>query len=704
MRAIPVRHPLDAIFRPAAVAVIGASRARLSIGQEILRNLVEFGFQGKVFPVNPRTEALRSMKCFPRVTDIPDRVDLAVIAVPRQKVLKVVEDCRRKRVRGLVVITAGFQEAGAAGRRLGARLQAAVRRAGMRLVGPNCMGVIHTDPRVRLNATFAATPPLSGGIGFLSQSGALGEVILSEARKAGLGVAMFASLGNQTDVEVNDLLEYWEHDPSVRVVLMYLEGFGNPSRFTRIARRLARRKPLIAVKAGRTAAGARAAFSHTGALAGADRATATLMEHCGVLRAASIGEMFDLAAAFAAQAPPRGDRVAILTNAGGPAILATDACEGLDLRVEPLATRTQARLRRSLPEAASVRNPVDLLASAGPREYGAALAALLEDPGVDAVIVIFVSPVLIDALEVARAITSRVGGGRKTVLACIMGKLHGEEAVEHLRLAGVPVYSFPESAARALAAMAQYRRYRERPAGRVVRFRGERGRAAGILRRARRGGRLLLRPEEAEEILAAYGFRPAPSRTVGSAAEAVAAAVRIGYPVVLKVADPAIVHKGEVGGVIPDLRNGDEVARAFRILEQRFPAGDRRARVQRRIPPAREVILGMVQDPSFGPLIMLGTGGAYAEVIRDVVFRIHPVTDREAEEMVASLRPWPRGPVAARRVRESDRQLARAVLRFSQLVGDFPEIEQIEVNPLILEEEGTSWYAVDARARRGTDS
>lgn len=699
-----VRNPLDAIFRPKSVAVIGASRKRRSIGHEILRNLIDFEFQGKVFPVNPRAEAIHSMKCYPRVGQIPDQVDLAVIAVPKERVLEVVADCRRKGVLGLVVITAGFQEAGSTGRRLDEKLRSAIRRGGMRLVGPNCMGVINTEPGIRLNATFAATHPICGGIGFLSQSGALGEVILSEARNVGLGVAMFASLGNQADLHANHLLEYWERDRSVKVILMYLESFGDPARFTRIAKRLSCRKPIIAVKAGRTAEGARAAFSHTGAMASGDRATEDLLDQCGVIRASSIGEMFDMASAFSAQPLPAGNRVAILTNAGGPAILATDACIGLGLNIVPLRRQTQAVLRRSLPIDSSNGNPVDLLASAGPRHYAAALRALLGDREVDAIIVIFISPILIDALEVATRISAECARVRKTVLACFMGKLRGREAVEHLRRRGIPVYSFPESPARALAAMVRYRKNRERPKGRVIRFGADRAGALRILRRARRSGRSVLQAEEVEEILTRYRFRLPPSYEVGTGAEGVAAAVRIGYPVVMKVADPAIVHKSDVGGIVPDLRNGDEVARAFRSLKRRFPGRLFRARIQKRIAPAQEVILGMVKDPNFGPLVMLGTGGIYTEVIRDVVFRVHPVTDQEVEEMVSSVRWIHRGPEAHRTEVEANRRLARIVLRFSHLVGDLPGLDQIEINPLILDKKKIAWYAVDARARLAADS
>ena len=692
-----MNRSLDAIFRPRSVAVIGASRREGSIGGEILAKLLEGGFEGAVNPVNPHTDFLHSIKCYPSIGAIPDPVDLAVIVVPRDLVAGVVEECRRKKVRGLVVITAGFREVGEEGARLEAKIRDKVRRAGMRMVGPNCMGVINTHPAVKMNATFAASAPTLGRAGFMSQSGALGEIILANARHIGLGISMFASVGNKADVSGNDLIEYWEDDPSVDVILMYLESFGNPRKFTTIAQRATRKKPIIAVKSGRTEAGARAAFSHTGSLAGGDVATSTLFDQCGVLRVNTIEELFTLATAFTSQPLPKGNRVAILTNAGGPAIMATDAAITLGLTLAPLEEKTRRELKRRLPPECSVANPVDLIASADASRYDAALQLLLKDPTVDGLMVLFVAPTMINSREVARTIARRCGKSRKPVLACFMGKDRGAEGVQALRASSIPVYSFPEEAAQALAAMDRYRRIRARPRGRIVRFHCDRARVRRLLEQVRRGRRAELTLQETQKILETYGFPQPPSRVVSSAAAAIEASLELGYPVVLKAVLPELSHKTEAGGVRVDLRNGDEVGRTYREMAERLKKRTLPVLVQKMVRGGREVILGSFQDRQFGTLLMFGLGGIFVEAMKDVAFRVHPITDRDAAEMIASLRGYPllkgfRGEPAV-----SEKLLVEMLLRLSQLLSDFPEIEQVDINPFIVGSRRNESYAVDAR-------
>jgi len=413
---------LDPLFCPRSVAVVGASRSATSIGREILANLMDFEFQGPVYPVNPKTNVVHSMKCWPSVQAIPDPVDLAILVVPADRILAAVDDCGRKRVKALVVITAGFKEIGEKGAALEAQLLERVRRYKMRMVGPNCMGIINSSAGVRLNASFARARPLPGTVGFITQSGALGEVILAHARDIGLGLGRFVSIGNKSDVSANDLLLHWEDDPEVRLILMYLESFGDPRAFGEIARRISRKKPILVVKSGRTAAGARAAFSHTGALGGLDVAVDTLLDQCGVIRGRSMEDLFTLAPAFATQPIPRGKRVVILTNAGGPGILATDAVISGGLELGELSKATVARLRKALPAECSVQNPVDLIASADAERYRVALEALRRDRNVDAFLVIFVSPVLINAMEVAQAIIDTAAKLDRPLLTCFMGK------------------------------------------------------------------------------------------------------------------------------------------------------------------------------------------------------------------------------------------------------------------------------------------
>lgn len=692
-----LNRSLDCIFRPSSVAVIGASRRPGSIGSEILRKLLDGGFEGAVFPVNPSTKVLHSMKCYPSVLAIPDPVDLAIVVVPKNKVPAALKECRRKKVRGLVVITAGYREVGEEGAKLEAEIRDLVRKAGMRMVGPNCMGVINTDPAVRLNATFAATAPLRGTAGFMSQSGALGEIILASARQIQLGISMFASVGNKADISGNDLIEYWEDDPSVGVILMYLESFGNPRKFTHIAQRVARKKPIIAVKSGRTEAGARAAFSHTGALAGTDVASSTLFDQCGVLRVSTIEEMFTLATAFTSQPLPRGNRVAILTNAGGPAIMATDVSVELGLTLAPLEEKTRRALRKRLPPECSVANPVDLIASGDGPRYEMVLKALLADSTVDGLLVLFVSPTMINAQEVAEAI-ARVGrGSRKPVLSCFMGKAQGDKGVQTLRNASIPVYPFPEPAAQAMAALDLYRRIRERPRGRRVRFSVQRARVERVLKSVRKAGRRQLDFQEVEEVLTAYGFPMPPRRVATDAAGAIGASLEIGYPVVMKVLLAEFSHKTEVGGVKVDIRNGDEVGQAFEEMARRFKRRSLPVLIQKMVRGGREVILGSFQDRQFGTLLMFGLGGIFVEAMKDVAFRIHPITDLDAREMIASIRGYPllqgfRGEKGVNR-----KLLEEMLLRLSRLLADFPQIEQVDVNPFIAGSEQADSFAVDAR-------
>ena len=692
---------LDAILRPRSVAVIGASRRPLSIGREILHNLLAFGFQGPVFPVNRRAESVHSLKAWRSIGSVPGPVDLAVVVVPRAEVLGVVRACARKGVRGLVVITAGFRESGPEGAALERRLFAAVRRHRMRLVGPNCMGVLNTDPAIRLNASFAAAWPLPGRIGFMSQSGALGEAILATAAELGLGIARFVSLGNKTDVSGNDLLEHWAADPGVDVVLMYLESFGNARRFVERARRIARDKPIIAVKSGRTAAGARAAASHTGALAGQEVAVDTLLRQCGVIRVSTMAEMFTLAQGFALQPLPAGDRVAIVTNAGGPGILATDALVSAGVRLAELAAATRRRLRRALPAEATVGKPIDMIASADAERYAAVLGPVLADPTVDAALVIFVTPVYIDALAVARAIVDAAAARTKPVLTCFMGRTHAREAVELLKRNHIPVFSFPEEAATALTAMMRHQAWRERRPGRVRAYPMQAAAARRLLARGRRAGREWLDEPSTRALLAAAGLPVVATRPVATAAEAVAAARALGLPVALKGFSDRFTHKTEMGAVRLDLRRAADVTAAFEEMAPRLRRVDRRARfaVQRMITGGRELILGGVADPAFGPILMFGLGGTEVEVVRDVSYALCPVSDAEADRLIDSLRGAALLAGFRGRPGVDRRAVAGWIGRLSQLLLAHPEIAEIELNPVLAAPRGRPAGVVDARVR-----
>lgn len=690
---------LDGLFRPRSVAVVGASRRPGSIGRQIVANLIAGGFQGPVYPVNPKAEVVLSVPAFPRVKAIPGPVDLAVLVVPPDAVLKAAEECGRKGVKGLVVITAGFREIGGEGIAREEKLRAIAGRYGMRVIGPNCMGIVNTQPEYACNASFAATPPLPGRVAMVSQSGALGEAILADAAQAGLGVAMFASVGNRVDVTAADLVAYWGADDQVKVILLYLETVGEPQEFVQVARAVSRKKPIIAVKSGRSDAGAMAASSHTGSIAGADVAADTLLQQCGVLRVDNFRDMFALAQALLHQPPPAGPRMAVVTNAGGPGILATDALVGLGLSVGPLADKTAKALRKVLPAEASVHNPVDLIASADAARYRAALRVVTADPGIDGLVVLFVSPIMIDAAAVAQAIVDETRRLQKPVLACVMGRQRGDEALQILQQAGIPVFRYPEDAAVTLRLMLRRHRWLQRRPVKLPTLRVDRSAAARVF--ALHRGKEWLPASATEAILAAYGVPFAPSRRVRTPVEAVEAAHKLGFPVVLKAEAEGLLHKSEHRAVRTGLRTGDEVYAAAQDLLARLQRnfGEVSLQVQAHAEGHREVLLGMTRDPRYGPLYAAGMGGVQVEVMRDVAVRVGPLDGQDPAEMFAGLKgavllgPFRGAPAAQVSAAEE------VLLRLQRLVEDFPQIMEVEVNPFILASAGRRSAAVDGRLR-----
>lgn len=693
-------RPLDPLFAPRSIAVIGASRKTGTIGNTILWNLIQHGFTGKVWPVNPQAEVVHSIKCWPDVRAVPDEVDLAVVSVPAPYVMDVAKACAEKGVKGLCVITAGFREIGGAGSDREKELAALCRKSGMRMIGPNCMGLLNTDPAVRMDATFARTFPRAGPIGFLSQSGAMGVTILDHATDLGVGIRQFASLGNKADVSGNDLLEHWEDDPETKVALMYLESFGNPRKFTRIARHFTRTKPIVCVKAGRTAEGGRAAASHTGALAGPDVAADALLEQTGVLRVDSVGEMFDVAQALVTQPLPAGPRIALLTNAGGPAILATDFLVAKGMTLATFTEETRAALKKIVVAEASVTNPVDMVASAGAREYAAALPLLLADPGVDLVITIFVPPVTHDWIGVARSIFEATRGASKPVLGCFMARRQIVEEIKRLDSAWFPLYDYPEDAVRAAANLLRIRELRDDDLGTPVSFEVDRDRASrALFPHAEKGGWI---PQvDAFSLLSAYGIPCAPCEAADDAEEAVAAAHRLDGPVALKLDGEAFLHKSDVGGVALSLEGDARVragcARLAAAANKSAPGAPYRFVVQRMAKPGTELILGVRADPVFGPLIAVGFGGIYVEILKDLRFGLVPLTPVTARRMLERLRGYPllKG---ARGGKKADLDaVVTAMLSLSQLVEEQPNVVEIEMNPVFAREDGVE--AVDARVR-----
>ena len=707
-------HPLDPLLKPQSIAVVGASRRAGSIGREILHQLIEFEYRGMLFPVNPKADFVHSMKAYPSVASIPDPVDLGIIVVPRESVLGVVDDCGKKGVKGLVVITAGFSETGEEGRKVEDELGGRIRRYAMRMIGPNCMGLINTDPAVHMDATFAPTLPLAGRIALMSQSGALGVAILNIAQQLDIGFSYFVSLGNRTDVSPNELLLYWEDDPNTDLILMYLESIGDIKIFMQTARRISKRKPILAVKSGRTAAGAKAAMSHTGALSalqGLDIAADALLEQSGVIRVNTVEELFDLALGFSKNPLPRGNRLGILTNAGGPAIMATDTAVSLGLRLAELSPRTRQELRRLLPPEAIVQNPIDMTPRSGRREYDACAQVLLEDEGVDSLLVVFVPPMLIDAMDIVEGLEAVRKKFDKPMFGVFMAPDEFFQQLNQKHPGHMAIYLFPESAVHAMAALDRYRQWRERPVGEVRGFDADREAASELLNEARRQGRSELTHPEAQWLLECYGVPVARATVARDTDELREVARGVRYPVVLKAVAPGLVHKTEAGGVRLDIHTPEELIAAAQemtgvVRRRHAPSaaaeGPMGFLVQEYVRGGREVIIGMTHDPKFGPLVMFGLGGIYAETFNDVVFRVPPVSDLEAREMIRQIRghrllEGVRGEPAV-----DVRGLAEVLERFSQLVGDLPLLAEMDINPLMVFPEAKDFRAVDIRVRLAT--
>lgn len=691
---------LDMFFNPRAVAVIGASRTPGKLGYGVLNNIIEHGYQGAIYPINPKADEILGLKCYSTVLAVPGPVDLAVVLIPSRHVAQVLKECGQKGIQGAVIISAGFREVGSEGRQREREIVEIAHRYGMRLIGPNCLGIIDTVSS--LNASFAAGMPRSGSIAFMSQSGALCTAVLDMALADQVGFSRFVSLGNKADCDEITFIEAWRDDPHTRVIMAYVEGIEDGVGFMHIARQVSREKPIVAIKSGTTSAGSRAVSSHTGTLAGMERAYEAAFRQSGVIRARSLQDLFDLSIAFARQPLLENERIAVVTNAGGPGIMATDACERAGLQMSSLEAETMAALRQALPAAASVLNPVDVLGDAPAERYGLALEKVLHDPNVGGVLVILTPQVMTQVEETAHIVGQLSLGSNKPVLSCFMGRQHVSSGVDILNSYRVPNYPVPERAVAALAAMLDHRRWRDRPPVEIETFDVDRQRVRAVLDRVRSEARLAIGDTETRDIMIAYGIPTPRTFLARSPEEAARFAEEIGFPVVVKIASPDILHKTDVGGVKLNIMTPLDVRDAFELMSYRagryVPGAEIwGCLVQEMVHGGKEIIVGMNRDPHFGPVMMFGLGGIYVEALRDVAFRVAPFDRRDAREMIGEIRACNllRG---VRGEPPSDLEaLVEVLLRLSQLVTDFPEIVELDINPLTVFEEGQGLVGIDMR-------
>jgi acetyltransferase len=696
------------LLKPRSVALIGASRHPDTIGYLLLQCLTSSGFSGKVYPVNPNVDSLMSLKTYHSVLDIPGSVDMAVIAVPAKVVTKVTDECGHKGVRCLVVISDGFRETGPEGASREKELRDVAFGHGMRVIGPNCMGVINTDSSVQLNATFSPVYPPSGNVAFLSQSGAMGLTILQYASNLNMGISTFVSVGNRIDISSNDLLEYWEQDPATDIILLYLESFGNARKFARIARRVSAKKPIVVIKGGNTQAGSRAASSHTGAMATSDVASDVLFHHAGIIRVNLMEELFDVATLLSDQPLPRGRRLVIVTNGGGPGIIAADAAARNGLLVPQPSQELANKLKSVITRDININNPLDTTAGATSEEFDGALKLLADDKDTDAVLAIFIPPVVANpaAMEhIIRDVAPRFWQNGKPLLACFLGE-RGFKTKLGSSGKFVPCYPFPEEAIAALARAVEYAEMRQKPQGKAPKFRGiKREEARKIIEKAMTRSTerpLWLATEEITDLLACYGMRFVGTAVAKTPARAATLASKMGFPVAVKLASNTITHKSDVGGVVLDLNSADEVKRAFNDITDKLHGIGRQSEmegviVQRMAKEGIEAIVGVTHDPSFGPLILFGSGGIYAELIKDVTLRLHPLTDLDAREMISSIKMAKIFEGFRGSPPSDTKALEDLLLRLSAMVEDIPQIAELDFNPVRVMPQGEGYWIVDAR-------
>jgi len=697
---------LDKFFTPGSLAIVGVSLEKEKLGNRILKNVLEANFRGEVFPVNRKATSLtrvNGLRVYPNLKEIPGEVDLCIIVVPPPFALPVIEDCGEKGINSVVVITAGFKETGKEGAKLEEKLVKKAKELGVRVLGPNVLGII--NPHHRLNASFAPTYPPAGNIAFISQSGALGCVVLDRCREEGVGLSKFISLGNKADLDEVDFIRILKDDPQTKVILGYLESVERGREFIEVAKETSKEKPIVMIKAGRSKAGKRAVSSHTGALSGADEAYDVAFKEAGIIRAGTITEAFEMVRGFSSQSIPRGDRILLLTNAGGAGIMATDACEDYSLPLASLSEKSLNKLKERLPAASSFSNPLDILGDADPERFRVALEITLKDPNVDVLLILVTPQAVTRPEEIAKVVEKLCRNGEKPVLGCFMGGETINPAVQILQGANIPNYKDPETAIRVLRNMIDYEKRRKREKEEVKRFPVEKSRVKAILEEEKRGGYFEIGGARALEIMNIYGIPTVENYLVQSVEEAVEIAERLSGSVVMKIESPAIIHKSDIGGVKVGVKKEQVVETFHQIMENAKKVLQGKGKneiegisIQPMVKEGREILIGAVYDRTFGHLVRFGLGGKYVELFRDFATRLTPLSPSKIEEMIQETKIASKLLQGFRDEPAYDIELVKeSLLRLSQLVQDIPWIEEIEANPLVIWERGGK--VLDARIR-----
>ncbi len=688
---------LDSLFRPKSVAIIGASTKDLSIGNRVIKNLVDFEFKGPIYPVNPKADEVRGIKAYKSIMDCPDGIDVVHMVIPAKFVPHAVEDCGKKGVKNIIINSGGFSEIGPEGEAIEKDFLATAKKYGIRMLGPNCQGIINSDPEIRAYCNFTFTQPDVGFISIVALSGGVAEVIHQGFSEMGIGTRIYASNGNACDITIPEIIRYLGDDEGTRVIVTYVEGLRDPETFMEVAKEVAAKKPVLAMKAGRTMEGAQAAASHTGGLAKEDIATDLIFKKAGILTFRDEGELIQAAAAFATQPIPKGKRVGIITNTGGPAVIATDILVAAGLELPPLSEKTKDLLKEKLYPEATVGNPVDVLATANAGHYRACLDAMMDDDDFDCVYVNFVTPFFVDTDSIAKEIVEVNKQQRKPIVCNLMtDKRQWTETVKILQEGGVPCFSLPGVAARALTALVRYNKIRSREVAEVTTFADvDKAKGKDIIDKAKEAGRNILSATEVYDILAAYKIPVANWRIAGNVEEAEKAALEIGFPVVIKADSKTIIHKSDMGGVAVNLKDGDAVKSVVMEMEKKLAADDLKFFVQKHMPDGLEVILGAKAEEGLGHLIMFGMGGIYVEVLKDVIFDITPVSATEARDMISSIKMAPLLEGVRGNKGVDQKALVEIIQRLSQLVTDLDDIKEMDLNPVIAYED--SVFVVDAR-------